>query len=252
MPSYSLRALVLRKTKLGETDTILTLLAADGRQVRAVAKGLRKPGSKFGARLEPYAVVDLLVHTGRSLEVIQEVQTIVSNAALREDFERNSAAAVVVDVLDKISLEDQPEERLFALAERTLSELTTATEPVQPVLVTAFLVKAMAMHGYRPEIDACAQCGAELADASEGFSLAGGGALCADCQPLDPASVRLSAAGRAWLGVLLNSTMADLAGADIPAAAVRDCFDLMRAFVSYHVATRLRALAFYAALLPSA
>ena len=76
MPAYPLRALVLRKTKLGETDLILTLLSEDGRQVRAVAKGLRKPGSRFGGRLEPYSVVDLLLHTGRSLEVVTEARTV--------------------------------------------------------------------------------------------------------------------------------------------------------------------------------
>ena len=72
MPAYPLRAIVLRKTKLGETDVILDLLAGDGRIVRAVAKGLRKPGSKFGGRLEPYSDVELLLHTGRTFEVIAE------------------------------------------------------------------------------------------------------------------------------------------------------------------------------------
>ena len=63
MPAYPLRALVLRKTKLGETDLILTLLAADGRQVRAVAKGARKSRSRLGARVEPFSILDLLLHT---------------------------------------------------------------------------------------------------------------------------------------------------------------------------------------------
>jgi DNA repair protein RecO (recombination protein O) len=248
VPSYSLRAIVLRKTKLGETDSILTLLASDGRQVRAVAKGLRRPGSKFGARLEPYTVVDLLLHTGKSLEVIQEAQTVATHAALREELERGSAAAVVADVLDKISLEGQPEERLFGLAEKTLEQLTVAEDAVQPVLVTAFLVKAMAMHGYRPELEGCAACGADPGE-SESFSISGGGVLCPLCAPGDPSSLRFSAAGRAWLATMLNSTMAQLAEFDIPRQAVRDCFELMRAFVAYHVATRLRALDFYAGLI---
>lgn len=249
MPSYPLRALVLRKTKLGETDTILTLLAEDGRQVRAVAKGLRKPTSRFGARLEPYSVVDLLLHTGRSLEVVQEAATVSANAALREDLDRASAAAVVADLLDKVSLEGQTEERLFALAVRTLEALSSAREDALPVLVTAFLAKAMAMHGYRPEIEACAECAGELG-AAEAFSLSAGGALCERCAGLDAAALRFTPAARAWLGKLLSSTMDELASADVPRAAVRDCFDLMRAFIAYHVATRLKALDFYAAMVP--
>ena len=50
--AYNERCIVLRHTKLGETDVIVTMLASDGSQVRAVAKGLRKPGNRIGARLE--------------------------------------------------------------------------------------------------------------------------------------------------------------------------------------------------------
>ena len=163
MPSYPARALVLRKTKLGETDTILTLLAADGRQVRAVAKGLRKPGGRFGARLEPFAVVDLLLHTGRSLDVITEAQTVATHAALREDFDRSAAATVVADLLDKISVEGQAEPQLFALATTTLDVMEQAPVEALPALVVAFLVKAMAMHGYRPQLESCACCAGEAA-----------------------------------------------------------------------------------------
>ena len=128
MATYPTRALVLRKTKLGETDTILTLLASDGHQVRAVAKGLRKPGGRFGARLEPFAVVDLLLHTGRSLDIVTEVQTVATHALLREDFDRSAAASVVVDVLDKISVEGQPEPQLFALSTTALDVMETGTD----------------------------------------------------------------------------------------------------------------------------
>src|SRR5450830_710214 len=120
MPTYPMRALVLRKTKLGETDTILTLLSADGGMVRAVAKGLRKPGGRFGARLEPYAVCDLLLHTERSLEVVTEAQTVASHSGLREDLDRSAAAAVVADLLDKTAVEGQGEPLLFALATTAL------------------------------------------------------------------------------------------------------------------------------------
>ena len=65
-PTYSLHAIVLRKTKLGESDLILTLLAEDGRQVRAVAKGARKPNSAFSSRLEIFAEVEALMASGKN------------------------------------------------------------------------------------------------------------------------------------------------------------------------------------------
>jgi DNA repair protein RecO (recombination protein O) len=248
MPTYPLQALVLRKTKLGETDTILTLLAADGRQVRAVAKGLRKPGGRFGARLEPYAVCDLMLNTGRSLEIITDARTVASHSGLREDLDRSAAAAVVADLLDKISVEGQHEERLFALATTTFDVMETAPVSALSPLLIAFLVKAMAMHGYRPQLESCACC-AEEVGATREFSVSGGGALCPQCGALDASTVRFSPEGRAWLQRLMMATMAEIPELEMPEEAVRECFELVRAFVGFHVPARLRALDYYAGML---
>lgn len=247
MPTYPLQALVLRKTKLGETDTILTLLAADGRQVRAVAKGLRKPGGRFGARLEPYAVCDLMLNTGRSLEIVTDARTVASHSGLREDLDRSAAAAVAADLLDKISVEGQHEERLFALATTTFDVMEIAPVSAMPALVIAFLVKAMAMHGYRPQLESCACCAQEVGETRE-FSVAGGGALCPECGALDASTVRFSAEGRAWLQRLLLAKMAEIPALEMPDEAMRDCFELVRAFVGFHVPARLKALDFYAGM----
>lgn len=247
MPAYPLRAIVLRKTKLGEADVILNLLASDGRMVRAVAKGLRKPTSKFGGRLEPYSEVDLLLHTGKSLEVIAEVRTEDAHAALREDFDRQAAASVVADVLDKIALEGERDVRLYGLARATFGELEVAPSERLPGLVVAYLVKAMAMHGYRPELDACITCAGDVEESAR-FSLSGGGVLCESCGT-DPSAADLAPEARAWLVSLLGMTMADVAATDVPVDAVRDCFALMRSFVAYHLPSRVRSLDFYASVI---
>lgn len=247
MPSYPLTALVLRKTKLGETDVILTLLAEDGRQVRAVAKGLRKPGSRFGGRLEPFAVVDLLLHTGKSLEVVSEARTVSANNGLREDLDRSAAASVVSDLLDKIAVEGQVEPRLFALATTTLSVMEACDVPALAPLVVAFLVKAMAMHGYRPELDTCAACASEEAGGGA-FSMAQGGALCDSCGDLDPSALRFPDELRQWLRYLLGSTLVQIAEEPPPPAATADSFAFVRSFISYHMPARLKALDYYAAL----
>lgn len=245
MPAYPARAIVLRKTKLGEADTIVTLLAEDGHQIRAVAKGVRKPTSKFGGRLEPATEVDLLLHTGRNLEVIAEARTVDAHALLREDFDRQAATAVVLDVLDKMACEGEADPRLFGLAHATLGAFECVGSSRLPALVVAFLVKAMAMHGYRPELDACVACGAGV-EAGGLFSLSAGGVVCDSCgegtagvEPFDPAA-------RAWLDRLLRATMADVSVLDVPEGAVADCFALVRSFVTFHLPARLKALDFYA------
>lgn len=245
MATYPARALVLRKTKLGETDVIVTLLAEDGRQIRAVAKGMRKPGSRFGGRLEPFCIVDLLLHSGRSLDVVTEAETVESLNVLREDFERSTAASVVADVLDKTSQESQAEERVFALAVASLTAMADAPTPALPALVAGFLAKALAMQGYRPELVACACC-AEEVTGGRTFSLRSGGVLCPECGGADPSAVPFSQQARDVLDTLLRSTMRQIAEEPPAGPPLAECFSLLRSFTAYHLPARLKALDFYA------
>jgi DNA repair protein RecO (recombination protein O) len=245
MPSYALTALVLRKTKLGESDLIVSLLAEDGSHVRAVAKGARKPGSRLAARVEPYVTVDLLLHTGRTLEFIQEARTVNARASIRADFDRGASAAVVADLLNTVAVEGQAEPRLFALGATTLDTIEEARPEALPALVIAFLLKAMAMHGYRPELSACTACGSAEAGYAC-FSLAMGGILCPRCEAADAAALSVPLEAIGWLQVLMRSTLSEVAALQIPPQAVADAFETVRAFVVYHIAARLKALDFYA------
>jgi DNA repair protein RecO (recombination protein O) len=243
MPSYPVRALVLRKTKLGETDLIVTLLASDGSQVRAVAKGARKPRSRFGARVEPYSVVDLLLHTGRSLEVIAEAETVSAHGGLRADLDRATAAAVVADVLDKISLEGQVEPKLFDMASVTLDVLEAAPVAALRALVAAFLLKALAMQGYRPALDACASCGrAAEGPGAVAFSMEAGGCLCDACAGRDPSARPLTTAARAHARALVRARMAEVPGLAGDEDAVEETLRFAVAYTAYHVPARLKAL----------
>jgi DNA repair protein RecO (recombination protein O) len=244
MPAYPLRALVLRKTKLGETDLILNLLAADGRQVRAVAKGARKPKSRLGARTEPFTVADLLLHSGRSLEIIAEAETVSSHDGLRSDYDRATAAAVVADVLDKTSVEGQAEPQLFDMALVTLDVMETAPLQALPGLVVAFLLKALAMLGYRPTLDSCASCANALGERFR-FSAAAGGFVCDGCG--GPESIPVSAPVRSLVGVLLRSRMSEIAGMDLDRADVEEALRLARGYLSFHIAARFKALDAYVA-----
>lgn len=247
MASYRARALSLKKTRLGEADLIVTLLAEDGRQLRAVAKGARKTTSRFGARLEPFTVVDLLLAEGRTLDVVTEAQTVRRHDALLADLDRLEAASVVVDFADKVSVECQGEARLFALATTALDVLETAPCAVLPALVAAFLVKGMAMLGYRPTLSVCASCGESLPAAGLArFSPPAGGAVCAACAGA-LAATRVSVATLAALAALLRARLAEVEALGLPTPVVAECLTLLRDFVAFHVPARMKALELYGA-----
>jgi DNA repair protein RecO (recombination protein O) len=243
LPAYPLRVLVLRKTKLGETDLILTLLAADGRQVRAVAKGARKPRGKLGARVEPFTVLDVLLHSGRNLEILAEAETFASHDALRSDYDRTVAGSVVLDVLDKISVEGQVEPQLFEMSLVTLDVMESAPVETLDLLVAGFLLKALSMHGYRPALDSCASCG-NAVEADARFSVEAGGVVCGSC---GGGGALLSGEARALLRALMRARMSDVPGLEASPTARTEALRVLRAYVGFHIPARLRALDSYVA-----
>lgn len=251
MASRRVRALSLKKTKLGETDLIVTFLAEDGCQVRAVAKGARKPGSRFGGRVEPFVVVDLLLHEGRTLDIVTDAEMVASHAGVRTDYDRSSAASVVADFLDKVSVECQTEDRLFGLAVATIDAIEGAEPDALLPLVVAFLVKGIAMHGYRPQFSACVICGG-VAEGAAAFSLESAGPVCQPCRAHAPDTVLVSADAQALLAGLLGARMAEVVVLDIPQPVLMEAFALVRRLVTYHVPARLKALDLYGASLGAA
>ncbi len=173
----TVRAVVLGSRPLGEADRIVTLLTKELGKVDAVVKGVRRTKSRWGGRLEPFGIVDLVLFRGRSLFTVTSAQLANANLRLREDREAMSAAAVVCEAAAGLFAEGEPEERAFNLVARSLRELDAGfAGPAlrAPLLLGAF-VKLLCEAGYQPVLDHCASCGAggdrgflypELADAA--------------------------------------------------------------------------------------
>ncbi|HTU72497.1 MAG TPA: DNA repair protein RecO [Trebonia sp.] len=117
MQAYRDDGVVLRTTKLGEADRIITLLTRQNGRVRAVAKGIRRTKSRFGARLEPFTHVDLMVHPGRSLDVISQAEAIRAyGPALAADYPKYTAGAAMLETAERLTpVEKEPAIRQFLL-----------------------------------------------------------------------------------------------------------------------------------------
>lgn len=180
MPTYRDEGVVLRTHKLGEADRIVTLLTKSHGKVRAVAKGVRRTSSKFGARLEPFMVADIQFYEGRSLDTIQQAETIASYGAdIVDDYPRFTAASVMVETADKVTeLEGSPQQYLLLVgALRSLSRQEHPTE----LTLDSYLLRALSLAGWAPTFDSCARCG-EVGP-HESFVVQLGGMVCVKCAP---------------------------------------------------------------------
>lgn len=244
-PTKTVTALVLRRTKLGETDVIVTLLAEDGSQVKAVAKGARKPTSSFASRLELYSVAKILVAEGKNLDIVKEVRLLEGNEALRNDFFRSSASAPIVELLAKSTYEDQPTARLFALSRAALHSI--ANTPNDPLVATlAGLLKALAFLGFRPSFTECVGCGdtPELAEGTrQTFSFFDGGVVCARCATHHETTL-VSAGVLQWCNTLVYSTFQEIEAYHVPAGVLEEALVFTNEWIHLHLGISMKSLAF--------
>jgi DNA repair protein RecO (recombination protein O) len=242
VPLYRDEAVVLRTQKLGEADRIVTLLTRRHGRVRAVAKGVRRTGSRFGARVEPFTQVDLQLHCanvegGRSLDTVTQAETIAPyGERIATDYGRYTVGTVVLETAERLTAEErEPSLRLYLLVVAALRSLAGG-EHTPTLVLDAFILRALAIAGYEPSLDGCARCGEP--GPHRFFAIAAGGVVCGEHRPGGAATS--SAAAVALLSALLTG---DWPVADAAADTTqREASGLVAAYLQWHLERGLRSL----------
>jgi len=233
---YRDEGIVLRTIKLGEADRIVTIFTQGHGKIRAVAKGIRKTTSKFGARLEPTSRVALQCYRGRELDVVTQAETLEANRVLREEYGLLTHAVPMLEAIDQVAQEREPNPSAYRML---TGALHTLAERRNPMVTPAFFWKLLSLEGFHPMLDGCARCATETdIDELVAFDLQEGGTLCRACargggRPLSPDALDLL---RRVLGGGLNGVLAE---ASSPAA--HDVEQLGFRALEHHVERKLRS-----------
>ncbi|HEU5476652.1 MAG TPA: DNA repair protein RecO [Gaiellaceae bacterium] len=243
--AYRTEAVVLRSIRLGEADRVLHLYTEAHGRVGAVAKGVRKTTSRFGARLEPLSHVELVLHRGRGeLETVTAAQLVRSHRVAREDYYRFSVGMIGAEAMLRLFSEEEANERAFTAVTRFLDLLDdiphAADRPTLDPLGLAFQLKLLWLAGYLPHVSACAECGAER-EPLVGYSTRAGGAVCARCAGATEA-LALTSDGIAGIEALLARPLAEAPGLGLSERTRRDALRVVTASYEYHGGFRLRTL----------
>lgn len=236
----TVRAVVLGARPLGEADRIALLFTRELGRADAVVKGVRKTKSKWGGRLEPFNVCDLVLFRGRTLYTVTSAQLVAAFERVRTQREAMAAAAIVCEAAAALFPADEPQERVFNLLGHALAEIDAGFEgrAVEAPLVAGALVKLLHEAGFLPVLDHCAACGSgHLALA---FSAARGGLICEDCLG---DGVPVASAVVDMLCDAVRSPLAELRCLPSSAAA-EDALRHLHALYQYQTGGRLRSLAF--------
>ncbi len=232
------QGVVLRTYRLGEADRIIVFLTEENGKVRAVAKGVRRTGSKFGGRLEPLSHVSLLLWQGRGdLDIVNQVEVIDSFRAVREDLPRVAQGFALLEVSDQLAQERHADPRLYEMLVRALR---TLADPAQnpSLLAASFFLKALVLEGNGPVLDSCASCGQADGEVElVAFDLLEGGALCRQCRRGRP----LSADALALLRRILGGSLRDVLSGENP-PGTEEVAALATEAMENHLDRRLRSI----------
>jgi DNA repair protein RecO (recombination protein O) len=239
--TYKTEAIVLRSMRFLEADRILHLYTSDRGRIGAIAKGVRKTKSRFGARLEPLSHVELMLHQGAGeLQTITGVELLRSHHAAREDPYRLNVGLIGAEAMLRLFGEPETNDRAFGALARFLDLLDDlppkSIQPAADPLALSFQLKLLWLAGYLPHVTSCVECGAgDLI----GFSARAGGAVCAAHAD---GALRLSTGGLTGIERLLSTPLADAHDAALAERASRDALAVITSLYEEHGGFRLRTL----------
>ena len=240
--SYKTEAVVLRSFRFAESDRVLHVYTLDRGRIGAVAKGIRKTKSRFGARLEPLSHVELMLHQGSGeLQTVTGVELVRSHHVVREQQYRLAVGLLGAEAMLRLFTEQESNPRAFGALTRFLDLLDEleplAGRPALDPLALSFQLKLLWLSGYLPHLTSCADCGAETE--LVGYSAKEGGAVCRNC---DVGALALSPAGLTGIEGLLARPLAEARDVGLAERSTRDALAVITSAYEYFGNFRLRAL----------
>jgi DNA repair protein RecO (recombination protein O) len=240
---YKTSAIVLSRFDLGEADRVLTLLTPHDGKLKAIAKGVRRPQSRLGGSLEPFAELHMVLAHGRTFDVVTQATVRHAWLALRDRLESTATAWYLSELVERSTEERAPAPRLYDLLVAAYGHLDAGLAPGRVARWFEFgLTDEL---GLRPEVDRCVECDRRL-EADEEFRWvpALGGLLCMAHPGPDAERARLSRDGLRLLKAYRHVDLETIAALRLPASVEAEAEHAMRLFVRHVLEREARSLEF--------
>ena len=231
---------MLRKLDYGEADRIFTLLTANHGKVGAIAKGVRRPESRLGPPLELYSHVDVLLAKGRGeLDVVAQVSRI-PGYRISGEVAQMAHAALIAELAERVCEDRHPLDGVYEMTVSALDELSRETDPRRAS--AWFLMTALDLLGYAPQMMSCASCERALSARAAPFSPDAGGFLCERCalpsmEPVPLAAIKV-------LRLMAAGDLATYRRLKLDAALLNSLDGVLQSQLEHHLDRRLKSLAF--------
>ena len=239
--TYQTEAIIIKKTRLGEADSILTLYTPHLGKIQGFAKSLRKPKSKLAGHLELLTHSLVSLARGRNLDTITGSQTISSFLPLKSDLELTSHALYAIELVNQFTADHIENYPLFQLLLETLDRLCQAND--KELVLRYFELHLLNEVGYRPQFQRCVSCGSTLEPITNSFCPSAGGTLCPDCSQSQPSTYSLSVNALKVLRLLQSSDYSTVGRLKINPELSRELEGVMRTYLRYLLEREVKSAA---------
>ena len=237
---YHTDAIVLSRFDLGEADRIVSILTPRFGRLRVVAKGIRKPSSRFASHVELFCLTRLTLAKGRDLDVVTAAELIEGHWSVRTDLDALGAVSHCAELMERAVGERESQPRLYASL-RTALELLT--HGANPALVSRwFELTVLTVLGFRPDLYSCVSCSRPIEEQVNALSPRQGGMVCPACAGSDLQAIRLSVPTQKVLRLLDRQGITDALRRRIPDEVMEELGQVLSAFTRQHLEGDMRSL----------
>lgn len=238
---YQTRAIVLKQSKIGEADRIVTIYTPELGKLKAIAKGACRPGSKLGGNVEPLTYSSMMLAKGRNLDIITQSQTIDAFPALRKDLWHMACGLYTLELVDSSTLENSENSPLFDLLLNALRWLCQSEN--DKTVVRYFELHLLHHLGYRPQLRRCVNCNSSLNPVINFFSYGQGGILCPHCNQKEPVPRPLSVDALKVLRLWQGCDYATASRVKISSKLSSELKQVMQGYMRYLFQRELKSMA---------
>lgn len=239
--NYQTEAIIIKKTRLGEADSILTLYTPELGKIQGFARSLRKPRSKLAGHLELLTHSQVSLARGRNLDTITGSQTITSFLPLKTDLALTSYALYATELINQFTADHVENRPLFQLLLSTLDRLCHTD--YHELTLRYFEIHLLNEVGYRPQLQQCVACHQPLEPVINSFSAGAGGMLCPDCLISQPSSRPISVNALKVLRFLQSNDYAPVSKLRVDRQQSHELETVIRSYLSYLLEREVKSVA---------
>lgn len=242
---FTTNAINLKSYNFGEADKIVVMYSKEKGIIRGVAKGIKKPKSRLGARMDLFVANKIILNKGRNLDTVCQADTINTFFHIRSDIDKLFYAMYCSETVANFGTENDPDsEEIYTLFYSFLDEISKTKNKIETMLcVLKFQLKICEIKGYGIELRECVKCGARFEE-NLYFAIEQGGILCENCAKEVSKKVKIPYKLTEFLSVMCNAEFDEKTKYDelVTEKICETCINLLKDCIGYYSPKRFKTL----------